>query len=40
MLHDEFSPKLDKINPISPKNRKRSTYMNAAEQFLKGGGVS
>jgi hypothetical protein len=38
ILHDQFSPPLNKINPISPINPNRGAYMDAAEKFL-GGGV-
>ncbi|NJL30028.1 MAG: hypothetical protein HC897_20105, partial [Thermoanaerobaculia bacterium] len=39
MLHEKFSPPLNKINPISPRNPNRATYMEAAEAFLGGGGT-
>jgi RHS repeat-associated protein len=35
-LHDEFKPHLDKINPIDANNINRPSYMDAAEQFLRG----
>jgi len=34
MLHDEHSPPLDKINPISSKNSRLEEYMDAARNFL------
>ena len=39
MLHDQFNPPLDKINPISPTNPNRGSYLDAADDFLGGGGV-
>jgi hypothetical protein len=39
MLHDQFSPPLDKINPISPTNPNRGAYMDAADSFVGGGGA-
>ncbi|MCC6434837.1 MAG: hypothetical protein IT196_07400 [Acidimicrobiales bacterium] len=40
LLHDAYSPALNRINPISPTNPNRGSYLNAAEEFLSryGGG--
>jgi len=38
MLHDQFIPPLNRINPISPTNLNREDYLNAAHDFLNGGG--
>jgi len=34
MLHDKYSPPLNKINPISPTNPRLQEYMDAARGFL------
>jgi len=33
-VHDTYKPPLNKINPISPKNKKRPEYMGEARRFL------
>jgi len=35
MLHDEHSPPLDKIRPISPRNPRREQYLKAAQEHLR-----
>jgi hypothetical protein len=35
MVHDQYKPRLNKINPISPKNPRRGAYMAAARAFLR-----
>ncbi len=34
IVHDELKPPLDKIEPISPNNPRKPTYIKAAEDFL------
>ncbi|MGO4574358.1 hypothetical protein [Microvirga sp. 2TAF3] len=34
MLHDQYQPPLNVINPISPTNPRRDEYMDAARRFL------
>jgi len=34
MLHDQYDPPLNKINPISPRNPRLNEYMDAARRFL------
>lgn len=34
ILHDQYSPALNKIRPISPTNRNRQTYLDAAQRYL------
>lgn len=34
MLHDQYAPPLNKINPISPTNPRYNEYMDAARRFL------
>ena len=34
MLHDQYSPPLNAIRPISPGNPKLNDYMDAARRFL------
>ena len=34
LVHDAYSPALNRINPISPTNPNRGGYLDAAEQFL------
>ena len=36
IIHEQFKPPLDKINPISPTNRGRQGYLDAARRFLRG----
>lgn len=37
LLHDQFVPPLNKINPVSPRNPRRGGYIRSAEDFLGGG---
>ncbi|MNV67521.1 hypothetical protein D3C71_1603250 [compost metagenome] len=34
MLHDQYNPPLNAIRPISPRNPRLQTYMDAARDFL------
>lgn len=34
LVHDAYSPALNRINPISPTNPNRGVYLDAAERFL------
>jgi hypothetical protein len=34
MLHDQYKPPLNAINPISPLNPRLQEYMDAARSFL------
>jgi hypothetical protein len=34
VLHESYSPVLNRINPISPTNPNRASYLSAAERFL------
>jgi RHS repeat-associated protein len=36
MAHDRYRPSLNRVNPISRFNPRRTTYMNAARAFLRG----
>jgi hypothetical protein len=33
IIHDEYDPPLDKINPISPTNPKREEYIKAGSKL-------
>ena len=33
LVHDTYSPPLNKVRPISPRNPRREQYLNAAEQY-------
>ena len=37
LLHEQYGPPLNKINPISPTNPNRQLYLDAAEQYLNQG---
>ena len=37
--HGYEQPPLDKIRPISPTNKNRTTYLNAAEAYLQSRGL-
>lgn len=39
ILHKEYAPPQNKINPISPKNPRLEHYIKAAEEFFLGGGL-
>ena len=34
-LHNQYNAPFDKVRPISPKNKNRQKYLNAAQEFLK-----
>lgn len=38
LLHDQYNAPLDRINPISPRNPMLQKYLDAADEFLQGGG--
>lgn len=40
LAHDAYSPSLNRIRPVSPRNSNLTTYMDAADNFLSiyGGG--
>jgi RHS repeat-associated protein len=38
LLHDKYDPPLNRNNPIDPSNPNRQRYLDAAQEFLEGGG--